>query len=305
MTTPVTEHTYPPMDSQGIHTFIADQGGTLTGDLQTDFRNALFIAVAPGGKANDYSIDDLWQRHIIANVAGDANAEAGNPAAAGRGKSGFVGNSLHQYYGPPFLKNPGNANTFPGGSAGLTLTLDPLLGPGAGPAVLSNGNLTMACTGASWSWRLGNPESRRNRADGGKWLTEATVDAENGSSFMVLGIFDTVGPSQAYAGQNNGCGCLFTPGTGIGRTYRGAADNAFDTMSPKLNADAGDVITMACNLDDNQVTYYVNGNTTGTFSMITASPGLSVMPVFKAYYDTTLTLSTTVLFPVDGYEPWY
>lgn len=118
MVTSVTEHEYPPLDSEGVYTFITAQGGAQTGDLNTDFRNALFIAVAPGGKANDYSIDDLWQRHIIANVAGDANTAAGNPATAGRGKSGFVGNKLKHYYKHAYLKNPANANTFPGGGGG-------------------------------------------------------------------------------------------------------------------------------------------------------------------------------------------
>jgi hypothetical protein len=117
MATPTTEHDYPPIDSQGIHTFITNQGGTLTGDLQTDFRNALFISVAPGGKANDYSIDDLWQRHVITNISSDSNAETGNPATAGRGKSGFVGLRPIHYYEKAFLKNPGNANAFPGSTS--------------------------------------------------------------------------------------------------------------------------------------------------------------------------------------------
>ena len=134
MATPTTEHDYPPIDSQGIHTFITDQGGAVTGDLQTDFRNALFIAVAPGGKVNDYSIDDLWQRHVITNISGDSNAESGNPAAAGRGKSGFVGLRPIHYYEKAFLKNPGNVNAFPGGASVTigndidTFVVSPVLG---------------------------------------------------------------------------------------------------------------------------------------------------------------------------------
>ena len=130
MATPVTEHDYPPIDSQGIHTFITDQGGATTGDLQTDFRLALFLAVAPGGKVNDYSIDDLWQRHVIANVATDGNAEAGNPAAAGRGKAGFVGNRPLMYYVAAFMRNAGNANKFPGSATAFDITAYSKIGGG-------------------------------------------------------------------------------------------------------------------------------------------------------------------------------
>jgi hypothetical protein len=123
MTTPVTEISYPPLDSQATYTFIESQvdAAALTGDLQTDFKEALYIQLAlsnPRGSSG-YSLDDLWKRYVINSIAADSNTAAGNPAtAAGAGNpKGHKGNSIKHYYPPGLLKNPGNANKFPAGTA--------------------------------------------------------------------------------------------------------------------------------------------------------------------------------------------
>ena len=316
MATPVTEHAYPPLDSQGIHTFITDQGGTLTGDIQTDFRNALFIAVAPGGKANDYSIDDLWQRHIIANVAGDANTVTGNPATAGRGKSGFVGNKLKHYYPPGFLKNPGNANAFPGAGAGnaQSLVFDPgNIYPGV---TLSNSDLTMVGGDTGLAQYAACLSATKSRAAGGKWMFEATVDdmsvsgARYASAFCGMGFDDSGGttPSATYMGSVNGVGSLidYSGGT-LCRVYKGSAANTFIAATTNLYIPAdGTVMTMGLDLDAETVSYYINGAPIAVDFGYTVDGAVtdSIYPFVKAFYDVQITLNSTVLYPITGYTVW-
>jgi len=128
MTTPVTEISYPSLDSQATYTFIDSQlsADVQTGDLNTDFREALYIQLGlshPRGSSG-YSIDDLWKRYVINSIAADSNTASGNPAtAAGAGNpKGHKGNSMKHYYPPGLLKNPGNANKFPAATSPEVVT---------------------------------------------------------------------------------------------------------------------------------------------------------------------------------------
>lgn len=105
-----------PLDSQATYTFI---DGILTedqktGDLQTDFKLALYVNLGLVNGVSKYSIDDLWKRHILVNIATDGNATPGNPASNGQ----HAGQHLGMYYDDDFLNNPGNTNPFPGGNGG-------------------------------------------------------------------------------------------------------------------------------------------------------------------------------------------
>jgi hypothetical protein len=84
--------------------------------LNDDFKLALYTQLGLTNGVSAYSIDDLWKRYIISTVSADGNAEAGNPAAAGRGMLGHVGQAIGQYYSEDYRRNPGNANAFPVGS---------------------------------------------------------------------------------------------------------------------------------------------------------------------------------------------
>jgi len=50
-----------PLPTQRFQDFINASGAALTGCLQTDYRNALFIVSGASGQANDYSIDDIFE----------------------------------------------------------------------------------------------------------------------------------------------------------------------------------------------------------------------------------------------------
>lgn len=117
---------YPPLPNQATRDFITDSGITATGSLFDDFRTAL-VAVLGLADHNDLSLDDLWQLFVIASVAGDPNAESGNPATAGRGKSGFVGHNPGHYYAESHRRNPAGGG-FPvsNGPDANTLYLYPL-----------------------------------------------------------------------------------------------------------------------------------------------------------------------------------
>ena len=126
MATPVTEISYPPLDSQATTSFIDNQvqAADQTGDLQTDFAQALYNVLGLQDGRSKYSLDDLWKRYIINVIAGDGNAESGNPAAAGgKGNNAAAkGQHVATYYSQAFLRNPGNANKFP---LGAPEVLDP------------------------------------------------------------------------------------------------------------------------------------------------------------------------------------
>ena len=114
--TDVTEIAYPPIQSQATQTFIddnvleADRTGSMIDDFKVALANILSVDV------NAYSIDDLWALHIRTNFPGDANLEAGAPA--GRTPFAFGGMHPAHNYSQAYLRNPNNANTFPGGSGG-------------------------------------------------------------------------------------------------------------------------------------------------------------------------------------------
>lgn len=108
--TAVTDIAYPPLQSQATTTFINDNvpEADRTGAIPDDFKKALANILSLD--VNAYSIDDLWNFHIAANISGDSNAEPGNPA--GRGARG--GQHPRHFYSSRYLRNAGNSNAFPG-----------------------------------------------------------------------------------------------------------------------------------------------------------------------------------------------
>lgn len=306
MTTPVTEISYPPYDSQALHTFITDQGGTVTGDLQTDFRNALFISVAPGGKANDYSIDDLWARHIQVNVSGDANAAPGNPAAAGRGKLGFVGMSLVAYYIQTYLRNPGNANAFPGGGSNPdTQTMSMDFRNGSVLPTISNGGQTITTSANNYAWMHHSTDVYdKDYTEGGKFIIEVTVDSFTSGFCCGGGGYDPdQNVSSSYGGNHDGFGYL---GSGsLSRIYHGPDDLNYTGGSPNIAVATGVVITTAINLDDDEITVYIDGATTGTNALARTTPTSNMLrPVIKQYGTCQQTINPTILHPQTGYVAW-
>jgi hypothetical protein len=113
---------YPPLPNQTTQQFIDDTGIVTTGNMMDDFRSALVESLSTVvTDHNKYTLDDLWQLYIIHITSGDPNAEAGNPAGAGRGKQGFVGQSPGQYYDEGTRGNSGKG--FPAGlTGGVDLT---------------------------------------------------------------------------------------------------------------------------------------------------------------------------------------
>lgn len=50
-----------PLPTQRFQDFINTSGAAVTGCLQTDYRNALFVVSGASGQANDYQIDDIFE----------------------------------------------------------------------------------------------------------------------------------------------------------------------------------------------------------------------------------------------------
>lgn len=95
---------YPPLPNATTQSFIDDSGITATGNLMSDFHAALVqYCVDAGAIANTaygekLSQDDLWNLYVKNVVSADGDTEAGNPATAGRGRGGHVGNNPGHYY---------------------------------------------------------------------------------------------------------------------------------------------------------------------------------------------------------------
>ncbi len=53
-----------PTDTTRFNDFITDSGVTKTGDLQLDYRAALFTVAGLSGKVNDYSLNDAFKRYF-------------------------------------------------------------------------------------------------------------------------------------------------------------------------------------------------------------------------------------------------
>lgn len=107
---------YPPLPNATTQAFIDDSGITATGNLMSDFHAALVQycvdagAIASTAYGEKLSQDDLWNLYIKFVVSQDSNAEAGNPAGAGRGRGGHVGNNPGHYYPEPASNARGRAN---------------------------------------------------------------------------------------------------------------------------------------------------------------------------------------------------
>lgn len=106
---------YPPLPNASTQAFIDAQVPSPTGNMMDDFRTALVNACSLTDH-NDLCLDDIWQCYVQNVIASDANAEAGNPAAAGRGKGGFVGNNPAHYYAQDKRNDAGGSVGFPGGN---------------------------------------------------------------------------------------------------------------------------------------------------------------------------------------------
>ena len=68
-------HIYPPRrnDSRIVH-FIAAQGGSTTSDINSDFREALGLALGLSAtQIIQASIDDLWKRYKVAQGITDTS----------------------------------------------------------------------------------------------------------------------------------------------------------------------------------------------------------------------------------------
>ena len=111
---------YPPLPNATTQEFIDASGITATGSMFDDFRSAL-VAVLELSDSNALTMDDLWQLYVINKVSADANAESGNPAGAGRGKSGFVGGNPGHYYAESHRRNAAGGG-FPVAAAASGLT---------------------------------------------------------------------------------------------------------------------------------------------------------------------------------------
>ena len=109
---------YPPLPNQATQDFITATGITATGNLFDDFRSAL-VSILGLTDSNALTLDDLWQLYVINLVSTDGNTEAGNPASAGRGKSGFVGGNPGHYYAESHRRNAAGGGFFTGGGGGF------------------------------------------------------------------------------------------------------------------------------------------------------------------------------------------
>lgn len=178
---------------------------------------------------------------------------------------------------------------------------------GFGTTVISNGGRTVDYTENNFGYAYDDTgASDKDFTAGGKFMVECTVDAVVAATFYGLGIYD---PAQTvstnYVGNNDGAGVLLMTTTGLGRVYHGPADSNWDNQSPQLSITNGSVVTMAVNLDDDEITYYVDGVTSGTFTLLRVTPtSNNLRPVLKAYGACTQTLNPVIQYPVDGFVPW-
>lgn len=191
-----------------------------------------------------------------------------------------------------------------GGDSSSTQNYTMVTVQGTATPVLSNGGTTIECATASFQWGFHDTDTYdKDYTEGGKFLFEITVDDYAGGAFVAPGMFDPAQlVSSSYGGNHDGCGYL---GTGtLSRVYHGALDSTY-TNGTVIATAADVVITMAVNFDDDEVTYYIDGVTTGTMSLARSTPTSNFLrPVVKGYNSVTMSINPTILYPVDGFVAW-
>jgi hypothetical protein len=256
-----------------------------------------------------FSIDDLWARYIVSEVSGDGNAEAGNSATAGRGigagGAGHSGQHPRGYYTRPFLNNPGNANEFPGGADPNAQALIMGTAGGTTPPTITGSGTILTCQNLSnFGW--GHPADATFDKDftaGGKFIYEVTVDSYASDQFVCPGFYDPAAAvSQGFGGNHDGAGVLAT--VTLMRIFRGPLESDYDAGTV-IAMTSGTVVTVAANFDDDEVTFYMDGVTTGTKGLQRTTPVSNFLrPVLKAYKGTIMSINPIILHPVSGFETW-
>jgi len=140
-------------------------------------------------------------------------------------------------------------------------------------STFSNGNNTIVTGSSNVAWNTAT-----FGLSTGKWYWETELDAESSGSSALFGISD----APATSGTNNELG-------GLATTYAYLSSGNFRTnnanTSNGVSATVGDIIGIALNLDDNQISYYKNGTIIGSAQSITSPSSTSTGVYFPAWGD--------------------
>lgn len=169
---------------------------------------------------------------------------------------------------------------------------------------LSNSDLTASTesTAGMYSAKATGPKSS------GKWQFEITVNARPTAGHVAVGVMnqaetiDIVSPA-----ITNGIN-FYSNGTTTNRLYDGTT---YTALAAGNNITTGNVITVAIDFDAKTVSVYRNGSLMGSDAAI-ASLDLTGGKVYVPFVDLwggagtpcTVTINTTIQYPVVGYTDW-
>ena len=173
-------------------------------------------------------------------------------------------------------------------------------------ATISNGGQTLNCwNAATFQWgTMTTDVYDKDYTAGGKFIIEITVDSYAAGQFICPGLWEPAqNVSSTYGGNKDGFGFLGT--NSLTRVYHGPEDSEYDNVTPQTAMATGVVVTMAINLDDDEVTVYIDGTATTTTGIVRTTPTSNYLrPVIKGYKDCVMTINPTILHPVTGFVAW-
>ena len=139
-------------------------------------------------------------------------------------------------------------------------------------STFSEGNCQIVTGSTAFCWNTGT-----FGLNTGKWYWETELDAESSGGSALFGISD-----KPAVQNNNELG-------GTSTSYAYLSSGNFRTnnanTSNGVSATVGDIIGIALNLDDNQISYYKNGTIIGSAQSITAPASTNTGVYFPAWGD--------------------
>ena len=139
-------------------------------------------------------------------------------------------------------------------------------------STFTNGNNTITTGSTNVSWNTSTLG-----VSSGKWYWETELDAESGGGSALFGISDrpAVNSTEELGG--------------LATTYAYLSSGQFRTNNTNtangVSTTVGNIIGIALNLDDNQISYYKNGTIIGSAQSITAPSSTSTGVYFPAWGD--------------------
>lgn len=173
---------------------------------------------------------------------------------------------------------------------------------------LSGSDATAGTITTGGSWYVTSLPSKY----GGKWIVEFDIDsmpATTGS--IAIGIAET--PAQTntknggYPGATRGFTWWVRKSSAGARFYY--SYTGYDTLTPATDSfDTGDIVTITFDFATKVATVYRNGTMIYSKTVSTIDSSFVYAPIAKLYGSgsayATVTLRSTIAYPVAGYTPW-